>query len=372
MAEDSDGMAAQDGIPIQAGSATPLPGAGASRAPVLQVGQVLQATVTAVSGDGRVRLGLLGVMLDARSMVPLEAGRSYEFTVLALEPEVLLRPAAAAGTKAPFHAGTLAQLGPGAAELAQALHELVAVAARGPVRTTGSPPAAAPDLPALATRPDLPPRAEELVQFARQLGHDQEARVLRLPLDAPRAEPEAALLRATWKALALAARDDAAREPAMRRAAETLLQSLNGIELENAQRSEQRQPAWVPLPLPAGAELRDARLFFEAVEQDGRRTGEAGPAAFRAVLLLELTRLGELRVDIEIDAERIQARFHAVEPSALPVLRDGFPALREQLERHGLTVGHLDLRLAANGQLPVADVRLRPADRQSGVVDLHA
>ena len=137
-------------------------------------------------------------------------------------------------------------------------------------------------------------RGKDLQAFGRRLGHDQEARVLRLPDRGDAAALEVASLQQTIKARALFSMATQTADPGPDRGPDgALVDALNGIEVENAHRAEQGKPQWLPLAVVGGDFLKDARMFVlpppdEERRQDGRRSEDA---SFSAVLLLDFTRL---------------------------------------------------------------------------------
>lgn len=359
------------GLPALAGQLA-LAAADAAAARVrlvdLVVGQGVEATVVALPEPGRVRIGLLGGLVEASSSLALQVGRSYAFTVAAVSPQIVLSPAAS-----PLPTLAIAadggMLGPGAGEVADWI---------------GSLPRPLPDAPADARGQTLQaallrlasgaPAAADLEAIARTLGHDQEARVLRLAQrTAQTAQREVETLRSTLKAQALVSLADAARDGGQRvqRSAARLVAGLNAIERDSAQRAERDAPIWLPLPAPEGSFLRDARMFLAV--GDGESGGAASERPFTVVLLLDLTRLGPVRVDIALTGERMTATFQLARESMLHRLRGGLDALRTDLEAAGLRVGALHLRTAPDGQLPVADLLSPPpAAAGSGRIDVHA
>ena len=142
--------------------------------------------------------------------------------------------------------------------------------------------------------------------------------------------------------------------------------------MDNARRSEQGAPQWLPLPVTAQGALRDARMFVPAGEGseeggDGR-DGDGRP--FTVVLLLDFTRLGQVRVDLQLRGPEMSATFVAVESSTVHSLVASMSVLRERLETGGLEVRSLTVR-SAPSQLPIADLVLRPPTSTS-MVDIHA
>lgn len=354
----------------------PLPGAG-DDAPVvvLREGQRLRAAVSALPGDGRVRLGAFGVVFDARTSAALELGKTYEFEVLATQP--VLRLAPRVGPWGP-QGGSGANWFPGGALSPQLLAAMAEVGGDlSPSRVDGPRRA---DL--LAHPPGSTPvigpavRAEDLAAARGCLGHDLEARVLRLALrtaarggavsgDPDPAHGEATALRSTLKAQALAALAAGGGGGAAERpAAEQLVRWLGGVERDNAARAELDVPQW--WPLMTTGDLREARVFERPASAE-----EGDPSEFHAVLLLDFTELGAVRADIAVDGQRVRANLCVVEELALTRLVPAMQHLRQAMEAVGLEVGELAVRRAPGAQLPVADLKL-PAVGGEGGLDVRA
>lgn len=336
-------------------------------------GQTLQATVVAASDQG-VWLGWRGGVFAARTTLQLQPGRSYEFSVARTDPHVVLSAARPLASAAPVALAPLS-----GAALVQAIQELFAALAKGPaagnaqVRAGDQAGGGLPEgLRALLAEV---PTAKALQAFDRALGHDQEARLLRL-LEAPagRLAESAQALRETVKARALALLDapvpEAANAEQGRRAAQALVEGLSGVERDNARRTELGAPLWLPLPANPAAGWRDARMFLQG-SPDGGDGAAGGPRPFTIVLLLDLSQLGEMRVDVELRDQRVGLSFQVVEESALCVLSQARDELQQLLEAVGLEVEQLQVRLAPMQALPVADLVL-PANDGQALVDIHA
>ena len=336
-------------------------------------GQKLQATVVAASDQG-VWLGWRGGVFAARTTLQLQPGRSYEFSVASTDPHIVLSTARPLASAAPVALAPLS-----GASLVHAVQQLFAALAKAPA--AGNAPvgsgaqtgAVVPDgLGALFAGE---PTAKGLQAFDRALGHDQEARLLRL-LEAPagRQAELAQPLRETAKARALALLDAQPAEVANpeqgRRAAQALVEGLSGIERDNARRAELGAPLWLPLPANPAAGLRDARMFLQGSPEDASARA-AGSRPFTIVLLLDLSQLGEMRVDVELRDERVGLSFQVVEESALCVLSQARDELQQLLEGVGFEVDQLQVRLAPMQALPVADLVL-PANDGQALVDIHA
>jgi hypothetical protein len=338
-------------------------------------GQVLQATVAQLLEGNRVLLGLLGGILEAASTVELKAGRSYWLTVARTEPTVVLTPTRAPGGQGPEPATPTGHLSVGAAELGKLVRE-AHVQEGSAVAQVLLPEQATREAPVwerLLRAPESPPGARELLQLHRTLGHDQEARVLRLPQTGVRLPVEVAELQTTLKALALlrrAAGHEAGEPRRTSRAAHDLVLGLNQAEVDNAGRSEQGLPQWLPLLAAEGGPLREARMFLVG-DGGAESAGPTGERTLTIVLLLELTRLGPVRVDIAVRGSQVAATFLATQASALGNLADGLPGLRAELEAAGLVVQSLRLQQAR--ELPLADLVHRlVAAVPTSLVDVHA
>ena len=369
-------------VPTNGTSATPAAGevgkvspggaAGSVALPVVR-GQTLQATVVAAFDQG-VWLGWRGGVFAARTALQLQPGRSYEFSVASTDPHVVLSAARPLATAAPVALAPLS--GASLVSVIQELFTEMAKASSGGNAQVRAGAQAGGELPAaLRALTSEAPTAKGLQAFDRALGHDQEARLLRL-LDAPvdRLAEQTQSLRSTAKAHALALRDasqsDAVDPEHSRRAAQALVEGLSGIERDNARRTELGAPLWLPLPANPAAGLRDARMFLQA-NPEGAEAGADGQRPFTIVLLLDLSQLGEMRVDVELREDRVGLLFQVVEESALFVLSQARDDLQQLLEGVGLEVDQLQVRLAPTQTLPVADLVLPASDGQA-LVDIHA
>lgn len=345
-------------VPVQVAAGEP------SRAPDLLVGQRILATVAALDGE-RVWLGFRGALIEARTALELAVGRSYEFTIADIGPPLLLQV-----PKAAAQAATTALPGSDAVVWQQALAELSRALPHGAL-----PHDLSRRFQDLAPAPGAAaPTAAQLAMLQRGLGHEQEAAVLRLQQLPPAAIAEqAAVLRATAKAFALsllAATPPPA--PRQQRAAQRLVQALSAIERDNAQRRDCGAPLWLPLPADPRAGLLDARMFLRLCEHEARSdASDREGNAFTIVLLLELSRLGPLRVDVTLQGERVRAVFTAVRPPTVAHLRQELSALRLGLQGAKLLVADLQVRMAPGDLLPVNDLRA-PLHDGSRLIDCHA
>ena len=90
---------------------------------------------------------------------------------------------------------------------------------------------------------------------------------------------------------------------------DSLRQLLSRLDMDNAARADQGVPQWLPLPVTDEGFMRDARMF--AWNQDGESAAENGAGSesesFCVVLLLDLTRLGPIRVDVDVRGGQVAA-----------------------------------------------------------------
>lgn len=346
-------------------------GAGASAAAGSEVavrvvpvvpGQSLQATVVALQ-DGLAWLGYRGSLFAARVDAPLQAGSSYDFTVVRTSPvvELALRTAAAA---------PLPEALPGPST--DRLRSLLQAVANGPRERAADGASAAPAfavaLRELARGAMSGPLLRDLV---RGLGHDLEARVLRrLGSSAPSAEAAAAELRTTQKAMALGALADAATER-VAGPEHALVAYLGAVERDNATRAELGLPTWMPLPNCPAVGLDDARWFL--VQDEGGADGgaEADEPSWTIVLLLEFSRLGAVRVDVSLRETEVDVVVTAAEASTAHRLLDTVESLRADLTQGGLGTRSIRVQRSPAKRLPQSDLVVPPVDG-TAMVDCRA
>lgn len=342
----------------------------------LKPGQQVTATVLATSADGMVRIGMFGARINAFSHLALEVGKSYQFDVAAIEPQIILSAARPVRVPNFTSASSAGLLGVPSAQLTLPFLELSqTLAAVSESQATASK-ALRSLVEALSSGLASP---EDLQTLHRSLGHDQEARVLRLGrISVEKAGAEVVQLRQTLKAMILALIEPSAAQARKRMSHDLgaqLLAGLNQIEVENAQRSEQGAPLYVPLPIVPGSNLLDARLFFFPPPVGGDKGAGVDQTLreWSIVLLLEFTRLGAMRVDIKVRGDRVAVDFQLAEYGPSIELRDALSQLEVELEEVGLDVQGLSLRHATAPELPIADLILPPprASDPAARVDLH-
>ena len=361
-------------------------------------GQRVQGTVVQVLGDGRVMLGLLGGQVLAATNLTLTAGNTYDFTVTAVEPQIVLTAARPLVLPTAYGAVQAGLLGLGGREIqSQLLAALRQLPSTLPEHGEGRAGGETVEIPArevlrqfLSRLATGSLRAQDLQQLQQRLGHDQEARVLRLNTAPGKAseqqqqqqQQEVAQLRQTLKAEVLRFLDSAkanAVDTSATAAARSLVEGFSRVEADNAHRVEQGAPQWLPLPVGQDSFLRDARMFILATEADAQQERSTGgaPKDFVVVLLLDLTRLGQVRVDVEVRDNAVGITFRVVDTSTLHLVHGAKDELEQQLRDEGLSVRFIRIReaLGAEGALPVADLLAPPTGDShdpTTMVDIHA
>ena len=363
---EAEGRAVEGVRPAAPGGPGPGPGAG----PGLEVGSLLKGRVGGFSPDGRVLLELGGRQVAARSAVPLSPGREFWFEVRRGGNEPWLTLADKKGGVQHFlqqASGGLRDLN----RLTALLQQLVrpagaeAEAARGAARpplagTTPAvidclPPASAAGLADAVARLVLgsTPAPEKIVELqtllrggeaggraAGEPGGAARAWLGPAPAQAPvltlpaRLQALVAAIRAQLaEAAASGGRMAAAPEAAVREPLAALARiggMLEALVAMNEQPPTANQaPFWL-LPcffaLDAGA-----GSWLLSLEQDAESSEDEASLAF----FLEMSRLGELQLQVRLRGERLEGTFFLADARALNFLRGRLSELRERLDNLG-------------------------------------
>ncbi|HHI68768.1 MAG TPA: flagellar hook-length control protein FliK [Planctomycetes bacterium] len=311
-----------------------------------QVGERVSATILELLGEGKVLVGLRGIKVEAKTRLPLQEGKTYSFVVKEAGEKILLAPASKGKILPSIEAGLLARLlsRGGAAGFRAGLEALARLARAGKL-----PPPLAEAVEKFSQWPDTPPKGENLVQG---LGLRHEARLLaavRKGLPPPPdlgGDLKALLLGALPKGAGKGGRDEGFR------AALAALEGLEGVQAENLHRARLGGGEMIPLPLVPGVKAGEIHLFppvsgeEEKKEEAGGREGEGEGRPFRVVFLLDLERLGPLRVDAEILGKKLRVLFRTGSGEAEDLVRRNLPGLRESLAAAGLEPLSLEVRRA--------------------------
>ena len=337
---------------LKSKAALQAPGEISSRDPALvdlqfQVGQKVSATVLEILGPGRVLVGLRGIKVEAKTHLPLQEGKTYAFVVKEAGERILLGPPAKGALSPSREAGVLARLlaKAGGRGFPSAFRALLGLAREGRL-----PRALAEGVENLA-RPVL--RPEQVEALLRDLGLHHEGRLARALREGRPPPPD---LARDLKALLLEALGGEAEGKQggeeVRRAVKAALEVLEGLQAENLHRLRAGGGERIPLPLVPGMGSGELHLF-PPIRGEGEEEGEerkegrpGGERPFRVVFLLELERLGPLRVDAEVRNRGVRALFRVGWDRAEERVRRALPGLREALARGGLEPLSLEVRRA--------------------------
>ncbi len=353
------------------------PGEVSSRDPALvamdfQVGQRVSATVLELLEGGKVLLGLRGIKVEAKTHLPLQEGKTYAFIVKEAGERILLGAAGREGARPASGAGILARLlsKGGTAGFRAAFRALIRMAGAGRLPRT-----LAEAVERMAEWPDTPGKVEALF---KGLGLRHEARLLaavRKGVDPP---PE---LRSDLKALLLGVRSGAAG-PAGREEVEgavrAALEGLESLQAENIHRLHMGGGEMIPLPLVPGVKAGEIHLFppvsgeKDEEEKAGKgKGGEKRGRPFRVVFLLDLERLGALRVDAEILDRSLRVLFRVRAGATADLLERNLPGLREGLAAAGLEPLSLEVRLAGGEEVLSLPLQAFPGLERGRYVDVE-
>jgi hypothetical protein len=126
--------------------------------------------------------------------------------------------------------------------------------------------------------------------------------------------------------------------------------TLNGIErlqAGNVLAQQNGGPYVFEVPFPDGAHWRTLKLGIEP-DRD-RTTDEFGrPRAFRLMMHVPLTQLGETWIDAGADGPRLRATLYVTDEMARERIRPELPSLHRDLQAAGFADVLLDVRPAAD------------------------
>ncbi len=309
-----------------------------------QLGERVSATILEILAEGKVLVGLRGIKVEAKTHLPLKAGKTYSFVVKEAGEKILLAPASKGRSQPSAEAGILARLlsRGGAAGFREGLQVLARLAREGKL-----PRPLAEAVESFSAWPDTPAKVESLV---RGLGLRHEALLFAA---ARKGSPPPRELGSDLKALLLEMLpkgSEGGRQEEAVRAARALLEGLEGVQAENLHRARLGGGEMIPLPLVPGVKSGELHLFppvsGEEEEGDGARGGEgAGDGRpFRVVFLLDLEKLGPLRVDAEILEKTLRVLFRTASGEAENLVKRNLPGLRESLAASGLEPLSLEVR----------------------------
>jgi hypothetical protein len=299
-------------------------------------------------------IGFRGLRVEARSEVPLEVGRTYDFRILQAGSVLRLAPATPGagqegGVPAPILARLLAR--GGGIDLPPTLAQL---SAAGDLVL----PAGLVDLAAGLAR--WPVAAQDVRRLFRDLGLQHEARLLAAARQGDPPPPEASV---NLKAQLLRALAEVDGEPEAGRLVRRALASLEGLQGENIHRQQQGGGVVIPLPVIPGVKSGEVHLFPPppAVEDEGGGAAPDVGRPFRVVFLLHLARLGPVRIDLEGLGRDMRVLFRAARMETVNRIEEGLGGFRQALAGLGLRPVTLEVRPTGPG-----DPAFREEPRRGG------
>lgn len=312
-------------------------------AAVLREGRVVSGRVLQRLGERVVLLGIEGQRVAARAVLPLQVGQQLALRVAA-SPEGWLLRILDSGTSAqsPLLSALRQWIGRGQplsdalAEFARELRTLAAREDGAHARTLLK------GLGEHVLEPDG--TAEQLRERLLHSGLAHEHALLAAGREPLRRAELLRLLERDLKSLLLRAQRDLPPGPAQE-AADAALASIESEQLLQLARREAGDPAALEFVLQDGARWANARL---CVERDGKRERgdeqdedggrQRAGEGVRARLALELSRLGGVRVELALQAGRLELAIAVEDPIALRTLEGRLPELCERLAAPGRAV----------------------------------
>jgi hypothetical protein len=342
-------------------------------AAVLREGRIVSGRVLQRLGERVVLLGIEGQRVAARAALPLHVGQELALRVASSPEGWLLRILdSGSAPQSPLLAALRQWIGRGqplSIALAEFARELRGLAAREDGALARS---VLQQLAEHVLEPDG--SAEQLRERLLRSGLAHEHALLAAGREPLRRAELLRVLERDLKSLLLRAQRELPPGPAQE-AAEAALASIETEQLLQLARREAGDPAALEFVLQDGARWANARL---SVERDGRRQPEqererdtpAGEGV-HARLALELSRLGGVRVELSLQAGRLELAIAVEDPIALRTLAGRLPELRERLSAPGRTVQLRALPLrdveAAQTQDGLAGARLLQLGRMVDV-----
>lgn len=291
----------------------------AGRAFPFGAGELVRGKVVGLTPEGKVLLAIGETTVEARSEVALKAGAEFWFEVRQTGAEPWL---ALAGKKGAAQE-VVRLLASGNAALNRLLPALTAL-----LDGEGMPPEVRAQLEALvqglsATAQDAEPAPEKLVLLLSSLQGGKGATATAAPL------PEQLA-----KVLA---------ELSVEREATTVARGhalLTALVASNQQVPAQHQPLFWLFPcFFAMGEGAGSWLMQTAAEE-----GPAGEAGYTLAFFLEMSRLGEVQLQMTVQGEEVRGSFHLADEAAVAHLRQELPELRGRLAGLGYRVGEFSCR----------------------------
>ena len=124
--------------------------------------------------------------------------------------------------------------------------------------------------------------------------------------------------------------------------AEGALQSLESVQLLNLAASETQTAFLIPLIAPMALGLKAARFHLFKPPAGQEKEGEE---PLRLVFLLEMTRIGPVRVDLSLAKKRVMINLYTTEERTAAFARQRIEALSQSLTKLGYQVGAVNASL---------------------------
>ncbi|MBW2617646.1 MAG: hypothetical protein JRC92_02065 [Deltaproteobacteria bacterium] len=151
--------------------------------------------------------------------------------------------------------------------------------------------------------------------------------------------------------------------------AEGALQSLESVQLLNLAASETQTAFLIPLIAPLALGLKAARFHLFKPPAGQAREGEE---PLRLVFLLEMTRIGPVRVDLSLIQKRVMINLYTTEEKTAAFARKRIDELSQGLTKLGYQVGAVNAGLLKSAP-PIESLTPPPYPVLShGLIDLRA
>jgi len=148
------------------------------------------------------------------------------------------------------------------------------------------------------------------------------------------------------------------------------LRNLELVQLLNLSAAEHNAAWLLPLALPLPPQIASAQVHYYRPPDRGRSEGEERP--HRLVFLLEMSRLGPVRVDLGLKGQELMINIYLNKPGAVSFVKTRLEGLREGLAGLGYSVTSLGVRLLERAPA-VEEIAPWPSPAGDGrLIDLKA
>ncbi|VFQ42763.1 flagellar hook-length control protein FliK [Desulfoluna butyratoxydans] len=133
------------------------------------------------------------------------------------------------------------------------------------------------------------------------------------------------------------------REEPMGKAVKALIDGIEKLQVVNRATGEVSGRFLLPLPIVMDGNLSFGQLLIDRGEE-GASGGDAKDRVTRVSMLLDLTRLGELRADISLLKGAVTGTFSVTTPEAEALLADDLEMLNHSLAERGFSVRKMNVQ----------------------------